>query len=538
MTLKPLNQWSPRAVLAGTFLVFLGPFLMVELFPSRLDTVIAKSSYLVFHNIAEFFSIMVSLSVFSVGWYTYDQSKDRHALFLGTAFLAVGLLDFMHTMSNAAMPDFLTPNSTNKSTQFWIAARLADASAFLASAFIYPEKQHRWLSKTTLLTAALSVTGLVFLGVTFFPEYLPATAVPGVGLTPLKRSLEFAVIFLLLSAGAAYGKRMARTGDRLLLYYLAAFVICIFSEAVFASYKTGFDTYNVLGHIYKVIAFYLIYKGVFISSVNAPYVELADMSGRISRLNAELEERVRERTFQLESANRELEAFSYSVSHDLRAPLRAIDGFSRAIEEEQAHKLDDAGKDYFRRVRAAASRMSLLVDGMLNLSRHSRGELTRTPVDLSALARGICEDLARSRDGRSVECIIPGGIAAQGDAEMLRVALQNLLENAWKFTGKCDTARVELGAFKCGMWNAEFGIQALEQCEQGETVYFIRDNGAGFDMTYADKLFTAFQRLHTADDFPGLGIGLATVRRIINRHGGRIWAVGETDKGATFYFTL
>jgi signal transduction histidine kinase len=465
---------------------------------------------------------MVSLSVFSVGWYTYDQSKDRQALFLGTAFLAVGLLDFMHTMSNAAMPAFLTPNSTNKSTQFWIAARLTDASAFLASAFIYPEKQHRWLSKTTLLTAALSVSGLVFLGVAFFPEYLPATAVPVVGLTPLKRYLEFAVILLLLSAGAAYWKRMARTGDMLLLYYLAAFVICIFSEAVFASYKTGFDTYNVLGHIYKVIAFYLIYKGVFISSVNAPYIKLTAASDKILKLNAELEERVRERTFRLEAANKELESFSYSVSHDLRAPLRIIEGFSSAIEEEQAHKLDGAGKDYFRRIRSAANRMSLLIDALLNLSRHSRGELTRTRVDLSALARGICEDVARNRPGRSVECIIHGGIVAEGDAVMLRVVMENLLENAWKFTFKYDPARIEFGATRT----------------KGDDVYFVRDNGAGFDRAYAEKLFIAFQRLHTGEDYPGIGIGLATVRRIINRHGGRIWAEGEVGKGAVFYFTL
>ena len=257
-------------------MVFLGPFLLVELFPAQLDQVVDKSSYLVFHNIAEFFSIMVSLSVFSVGWFTYDQSKDRHALFLGVTFLAVGLLDFMHSMSNSAMPAFLTPNSTNKSTQFWIMARLFDASAFLVSAAIYPASRSRWLSKNSLLASMLIVVGLVFTGVVFFPSFLPATAIPGIGLTPLKRYLEFLVILLLAAAAIAYWQRMTRTKDRSLIYYPMAFIICIFSEGVFASYNTGFDTYNVLGHIYKLAAFYLIYKVVFIEAVQAPYEKLKD----------------------------------------------------------------------------------------------------------------------------------------------------------------------------------------------------------------------------------------------------------------------
>ena len=242
-----------------------------------------KDSYVVFHNVAEFFSIMVSLSVFSVGWFTYDQSKDRHALFLSVAFLAVGLLDFMHTMSNAAMPAFLTPNSTNKSTQFWIAARLFDASAFVISASIYPHSRSKWLSRKVLLPSAMMVTWLVFTAVVFFPSYLPATAVQGFGLTPLKRYLEFLVILLLAAAAVAYWKRMKLTEDRSLVYYPAAFIICIFSEGVFASYKTGFDTYNVLGHIYKVAAFYLIYKGVFIAAVKAPYEKLVNQE-RIKHL--------------------------------------------------------------------------------------------------------------------------------------------------------------------------------------------------------------------------------------------------------------
>ncbi|UFS71468.1 GAF domain-containing protein [Geomonas sp. RF6] len=280
-----LQQLSPRAQVTATFVACLLPFLMVQLLPSQLDRVMEKSSYLVFHNIAEFFSIMVSLCVFSVGWYTYDQSKDQRSLLLGGAFLLVGLLDFMHTLSNAAMPPFITANSTNKSTQFWIAARGVDASVFLLSAFVNPKKPIRSVSCSTVITAALALAGIIFTAVIFYPEYLPATAIPGVGLTPLKRYLELMIIAVLCAASVMYWKRLCNTGDRNILYFLNALIICIFSEGVFASYKTGFDTYNVLGHIYKVVAFYLIYKGIFAAAVRKPYLDLSRANEKLMRLN-------------------------------------------------------------------------------------------------------------------------------------------------------------------------------------------------------------------------------------------------------------
>ncbi|MBI5602948.1 MAG: hypothetical protein HY879_06300 [Deltaproteobacteria bacterium] len=297
-----LKQLSPRTILAGIFFASLLPFLLLELFSIRFHYVMDRSTYLLFHNIVEFFSIMVSLSVFGVGWYSYEQSRDRHALFLSAAFLSIGLLDFMHTLANAAMPAFITPNSSNKSTQFWIAARLFSASAFLASAFVSHRNPNRWLSKTTLMTGAMAISGMVFAGVIFFPSVMPATYIQGIGLTPFKRFSEYLVILLLLLAAWAYWSRMARTGDRQLIYYPAAFIVSIFSELVFASYKTVFDTYNVLGHVYKVAAFYLIYKGLFATSVKNPYVKLSAVN---ERLRAEIdqhrlaEEALRQREEQL-----------------------------------------------------------------------------------------------------------------------------------------------------------------------------------------------------------------------------------------------
>lgn len=222
----------------------------------------------------------------------------------------------------------------------------------------------------------------------------------------------------------------------------------------------------------------------------------------------------------LEATNAELASFSYSVSHDLRAPLRTMDGFAQALLEDYADRLDNVGKDYLGRIRAASQRMAALIDDLLALSRVTRAELKHERVDLSALAGDVIDELRQSAPNRSVDVAITPGLATAGDRRLLRLVLQNLLGNAWKFTGTRSHARIEFGR--------------LER----EPTYFVRDDGAGFDMTYADKLFGAFQRLHSPAEFEGTGIGLATVQRIVGRHGGRVWAQGEVDRGATFYFTL
>ncbi|MDP4028479.1 MAG: MASE3 domain-containing protein [Gallionella sp.] len=246
----------------------------------------------------------------------------------------------------------------------------------------------------------------------------------------------------------------------------------------------------------------------------------------IRQLNIHLERRVAERTHQLELVNKELEAFCYSVSHDLRAPLRSIDGFSQVLLKKYQGQLDATGKDYLNRVRRSSQHMGQLIDDMLQLSQVTRGPLKRDRVDLSAIAEQVVEELCKAQPGRQVRFILQQGMAVHGDAGLLRIAMDNLLGNAWKYSGKKAAAEIE------------FGAQNRPSDHGEERAFFVRDNGAGFNMDYAQKLFGAFQRLHGASEFEGTGIGLATVQRIIHRHHGKVWAEGKEEHGATFYFTL
>ena len=242
----------------------------------------------------------------------------------------------------------------------------------------------------------------------------------------------------------------------------------------------------------------------------------------IRRLNTELEQRVRERTAELDSSNQELRSFSYSISHDLRAPLRSIDGNSAILVEDYAQGLDDQARHFLDRIRESVQHMDRLIDALLNLSRLSSRPMERASLNLSRMAHEIFAELSNHEPARSVDLIIQDGLAATADRTLIKNVLENLLGNAWKFTSRRDLARIEFG--RC--------------LDEDKPAFFVRDNGAGFDPAYASKLFTAFQRLHRVNKAPGTGIGLATVKRIIQRHGGEVWAESAPDQGATFYFTL
>jgi light-regulated signal transduction histidine kinase (bacteriophytochrome) len=251
--------------------------------------------------------------------------------------------------------------------------------------------------------------------------------------------------------------------------------------------------------------------------------DLSDAQAEIRTLNEELEARVELRTAELLVANKNLEAFTYSVAHDLRSPLRALSGYGEALTEDYGDRLDKTGRWYVERIQAATERMGALIDDLLLLAQVSRSEISLGPVDLSAEVAVIAGELQAREPGRTVRFVIHDGVWVNADRTLIRTVLQNLVENAWKYTGKRDDATIEFGA---------------TAAEDAGVCCYVRDNGAGFDPAFAAKLFQPFQRLHAVTEFPGTGIGLASVRRIIERHGGRVWAEGAVGRGATFYFTL
>jgi len=272
----------------------------------------------------------------------------------------------------------------------------------------------------------------------------------------------------------------------------------------------------------EIIRYQMIFDGrKSVVEINREIAEKNREQETVDHPNQELEVRVRERTDQLEAINRELEAFCYSVSHDLRAPLRSIRGFSEVLLERYASKVDAKGQTLLRRVCESSQIMDRLIEDLLKLSRVTRVELQRRTVNLSALAGEIADKLREAEPSRPAQFVIAPDLKAEGDERLLHVVLDNLLRNAWKFTSKRSETRIEVGL----------------TCEP-ECAFFVRDNGAGFDMAYADKLFGVFQRLHSPSEFTGTGVGLAIVQRIVSRHGGKAWAMSQVERGATFYFTL
>ncbi|MEX2540287.1 MAG: ATP-binding protein [Trueperaceae bacterium] len=306
-------------------------------------------------------------------------------------------------------------------------------------------------------------------------------------------------------------RRLKADPDTLLIPVLHLSATFLDAESQVRGLESGADGYLT----------YPLEPPVLVATIRA-HLRARKAEEEVRRLNERLEQRVAKRTAELEASNQELEAFSYSISHDLRAPLRGIDGFSHALLEDYSDRLDEVGRQYLRRIRDGASRMSELIDDLLNLSRMARSALRREQVDLSGLAQSVIDGLRAADPTRKVDVRIEPGVVVEGDRGLLQTALENLLENAWKFSRKHEPALIE------------FGTRSVD----GQTACFVRDNGAGFDMRYSDKLFVAFQRLHMNDAFEGTGIGLAIVNRIIRRHGGRVWAEGDIGKGAAFYFTV
>lgn len=488
----PVIQDTPRRKASYAFLIVL---IGSGLYASSLY------SYLLFHSLVELFNVLVAFVIFVLAWHTRRVQDNPFLLFIGIASLFTGALDLAHTLAYKGMGVF--PGYTaDLPTQLWIAFRYLFSLSFLAALFFVRRPVHPGK------TFAVYVLVTVVLFFAIFSGRFPACFVEGTGLTQFKIMSEYVVCGIFLaSLGLLFVNRKA-FDRRVLHLMIGAALASMLSELSFTRYVSVYGPANMIGHYFLLLSVALIYRAIVVTGVEEP--------SRLLFRNLKLSEEA------FRQANAELEAFSYSVSHDLRAPLRSIEGFSQALRDDYSRKLDDAGRDYLDRVRAASSRMGQLIDDLLDLSRVVRTEMNFGPVNLSALAHEIADNFKKTQPARNVEFVITEGLTAHGDERLLRIALDNLLGNAWKFTGRRDRGRIEFGVVR----------------KDGAPAYFVEDDGTGFDMAFADKLFVPFQRLHRTDDFSGTGIGLATVKRIIHRHGGRIWAESAPEKGATFYFTL
>ncbi|GLI38744.1 PAS domain S-box protein [Geobacter hydrogenophilus] len=613
----------------------------------------SRGNYLLFHTVTEMFSVLVSGGIFVIAWNARRFPTSPYLLFIGIAHLCVGGVDLLHTMAYKGMGVF-PGNGPNLPTQLWITARYLQSISLLMAPLLIG----RTFRPAATLAAYLVVTATLIASI--FGGIFPPCFEEGVGLTPFKIGSEYFISLTFLAA-LAFLRRKREFFDRRIVNILsAAIVLMAMAELAFTIYVDVYGLSNLVGHLLKVAAVFLIYKGTVETSLTRPYdllfrelkeseekfakafhtaptmmviTSLAEgkylevneafentlgwrreeVLGRTSRemgiwvdqeqrdqimgtiekgekvlnlevtlrkkqgetieglysavgieldnrkcllgivrdvtarrraerevklLNAELTQRAKkledtncelEATVEqleavnqeMEAANKELEAFSYTVSHDLRSPLTNINGAAQVIQELFGRGLDPQCRRLVDIIHRETLRMNRLIDTLLRFAHISRGELSPETVDLSALAKEVAGELQAREPQRQASFAIAGNLTTHGDPRLMRIILDNLLGNAWKYTGTQEEAHIEFGAI-----------------QGGKPVFFLRDNGVGFDMADAHRLFVPFERLDSGAAFRGEGIGLATVARIVQRHGGRIWAEGEKGKGATFYFSL
>ncbi len=470
---------------------------------------ISLYSYLLYHSFIEIFSIIVAAGIFMVAWNSRKFLDNNYLLFIGIAYMFIAFLDLIHTLAYKGMGVFPGFGS-NLATQLWIFPRYVESLSLLIAVFFINRKL-----RSNYLFLGYGIIIVVFLLSVFYWKIFPDCFIEGSGLTPFKIISEYIISIILIITIFLLIRRRKDFNKAVFRLIIAAIAITIFEEMAFTLYSDVYGVSNLIGHYLKLVSFYLIYKAIIETGLVKPF-------NLLFRKLKKSEEALREKSNRLELVNKELESFAYSVSHDLRAPLRSIDGFSLALKEDYNDKLDDEGKDFINRIRSSTQRMGKLIDDLLILSRITRKEVKYENVDLSNLANEIAKDLKAIDPERDVKFTIAPQLTASADTGLMRIVLNNLLDNAFKFTGRRKKALIELG------------ITNID----GKKTYFVKDNGVGLDMAYAQKIFAPFQRLHSAAEFEGTGIGLATVQRIISLHNGDIRAEGKKGAGTTFYFTI
>lgn len=421
----------------GVLAFCLLPLLLVGTFPDYFYREYEIGYFLVFHNVTEIFSVIVSFSIFGLGYYSYTQSRNAHTLFLGIGFLAVGMIDFMHTLSYAGMPDFITPNSGNKSSQFWIFSRIITALVLFLAIYIKPNERYQWGNANLLMFLAMLLVGIVFLLVVYLNHWIPRTYEHGKGLTPFKKNAEYAIIAILFISLLIYRKVGFYTSKRQLQYYLSAFIVCIFSELVFAVYTSVFDVYNVLGHIYKIGAFYLIYKAVFIAAINDPYDKLIQTNKLLSK---EIEEN---RTYaeMIKKSLREKENLIGEIFHRTKNSLQLV----RSILMIQASEFPEN-----KNIQSIVEDTSIKIQTMSLVHDHLYANKDLSEIKVSEYLRSLADMIQQSfpPEGKDIQVHfqVGEGTLLLDTAVPLGLIFTELLSNSFKYAfPKTDVGSIHVG---------------------------------------------------------------------------------------------
>ncbi|MGM0366331.1 MAG: MASE3 domain-containing protein [Actinomycetota bacterium] len=466
-------------------------------------------NYLLFHTLAEIYSIVIAFIIFIITWNSARFIDNHYLIFIGVAYLFIGSIDLVHTLAYKGM-GIVVGNGANVSTQLWISARFIEATALL----IAPVFVRRKVNYHLQLLIYSAISAFLFLSI-FYWRIFPRCYIEGVGLTPFKIYSEYLIVAL-LAASIIFIYRLRKEFDKKMFYLLVSSIsITAIGEVFFTLYVDVYGFFNLLGHVFKIISFYLIYKAIVESGIRRPYDILF---GRLSR-NREL---LQKKTAKLQMLNNELESFAYTVSHDLRGPLRSIDDYSHALAEDYSKVLDTEAIGYISRIRASARKMENLINDILKLSHISTKDVKKNRFNLSQLAQKVFDCLSSEEPNRTIEFRVKPDIEIEADKNLVEILLRNLIENSIKFTANKKNARIELTAGK----------------SNGRKVFSLKDNGIGISMEYAEKIFEPFRKFHIDDTIKGSGIGLATVRKIVKLHGGKVWAVGEINRAMTIFFTL
>ncbi|MGC2424032.1 MAG: MASE3 domain-containing protein [Nitrospirota bacterium] len=490
-------------------------------------------TYLWIQGVTEGVSILICVLAFAITWHTFFLSKNHQNLFLGVAFLAVGILDAMHALSYYGMPDFITRNTVNKANFFWISSRLIGTFAYLSAAFVKPDSKDPDLRPLPLLVTMLTYVGLTFIAVIFLSEYLPAMYVPGTGPTPLMVRLEYLTVAAQAVTAVLFIRIYVKTKQEHYIYFIAALVISIFAEIFFTLHAGEYDTYSLLGHIYKVAMFLLIYQTLFTDSIKKPYMRLIETEGELRDYALRLEEKVEERTRALALKNAELEQFNRLktdllaiCSHDMKSPIQGSLLTLELLEMEAEGPLTDDQRRSLDMLKKNENEMLSLVTNLLDLARREENALSlkTAPVEVRALVKGwqVNQALLSERRNIAFSVNFPSrydDLVFDLDEFKLHQVLNNLMSNALKHTS--DGGRITL--------------DVDDAPEKGWLLFSLYNSGAPIAEEKLDVIFEKYVQADEKD--AGTGLGLSICKMIVEMHGGRIWAEQAYD-GNLFLFTL